>query len=139
MTFMDDQLNDIYDRTSGRCHICGGELAFRNYGVRGFSGAWEVEHSNPQVNGGTHRLSNLYAAHIGCNRSKGASSTKYARSRYGRTKAPLSFSKREAVRVENTFVIGTAGAFIGSRLGGVHGAIFGAALGALLGNSVRPD
>jgi len=73
MHFSDDDLNEIYDRTSGYCHICHRKLAFINYGVLGARGAWEVEHSKPQARGGTHMRTNLYAACIPCNRSKGLS------------------------------------------------------------------
>jgi len=75
MAFSSEQLNQIYNRTSGYCHICHKKLAFKNYGVFGARGAWEVEHSNPQAKGGTNRLNNLYPACITCNRSKGASRT----------------------------------------------------------------
>ncbi len=74
-----DRLNDIYDKTDGRCHICREKLSWSNYGEPGNSGAWEVDHSNPRVNCGTDRLTNLYAACIPCNRSKGSKSTRSQR------------------------------------------------------------
>jgi 5-methylcytosine-specific restriction endonuclease McrA len=63
-----ERLEAIFEKTDGRCHICGTKLAFCRYGQdRG----WEIEHSIPVSLGGTDRLSNLYAAHIACNREKG--------------------------------------------------------------------
>jgi hypothetical protein len=41
-------LNAIYDRTSGYCHIFHRKLVFTNYGIVGAKGAWEVEHSGPR-------------------------------------------------------------------------------------------
>ena len=54
-------LNAIYDRTSGYCHICHRKLAFYNYGIVDAKGAWEVEHSRPRALGGTHDGNNKYA------------------------------------------------------------------------------
>ena len=80
MVFTDDQLDAIYDRTSGYCHICRKKLAFKNYGKLGQRGAWEVEHSRAQAKGGTDRLNNLYPACITCNRRKGTRTTRTLRS-----------------------------------------------------------
>jgi len=54
-----DQLRAIYDRTAGRCHVCSKTLAFRNYGKMAERAAWEVDHSNPRISGGTDRSNNL--------------------------------------------------------------------------------
>ena len=113
MKFDDDTLNLIYDRTSGYCHLCRKRLAFKNYGFHGTRGAWEVEHSNPQANGGTHRLNNLYPACTRCNRSKGAASTRSIRSKNGWVRAPLSLTKRTSARAENAFLVATGGAILG--------------------------
>lgn len=113
MGFSDEQLNRIYDRTDGRCHICGGGLAFRNYGLAGARGPWEVDHSHPRAKGGTDRSNNLYAAHISCNRGKGAGSTKAARRRHGLVRAPLSAEEREGARRAN--------AADGALVGGIAG------------------
>jgi 5-methylcytosine-specific restriction endonuclease McrA len=71
MRYSSDDLNAIYDRTSGYCHICKRKVAFCNYGALGRRGAWEVEHSHARAKGGSDRLGNLYAACIKCNREKG--------------------------------------------------------------------
>jgi hypothetical protein len=60
MTASTIRLNDIYDRTTGRCHLCGKRLAFHNYGCHGTRGAWHIEHSVPRANGGTDHVNNLY-------------------------------------------------------------------------------
>lgn len=138
MAFKKAELNPIYDRTSGRCHICHKKLAFKNYEAVGSRAAWEVEHSIPQAKGGTDHLNNLYPACISCNRSKGSSSTGSTRSKHGKTRAPLSADKRKKARVGNTFAGGTLGAMIGS-VGGPVGAFIGACLGASLGHSQYPD
>lgn len=138
MKFSKQRLNAIYDRTSGYCHICWRKLAFSNYAVRNARGAWEVEHSVPRVKGGTDRLSNLYAAHIRCNRQKRHFTTRTARSWNGRTCAPLSSEKRRQARAENAL----AGAGLGFLLGapfGPAGAIIGPAIGAMFGHKKNPD
>jgi hypothetical protein len=70
MKISEQNLNAVYDRTSGYCHICGKKLSFCNYGLHGRRGAWEIEHSLARFNGGSDSLCNLYPACIGCNRRK---------------------------------------------------------------------
>ena len=72
MSYTDDELSDIYDKTEGYCHHCGKRLAWINYGVPGARAAWEVDHSNPLSRGGTNYYRNLVPSCIPCNRSKGA-------------------------------------------------------------------
>lgn len=101
MRFSGQQLEKIFLRTSGYCHICHKKLNFKHYGKLGRRGAWEIEHSNPQAKGGTHRLNNLYSACIACNRGKGTKSSRVARARHGKRRAPLSASKRRQARLVN--------------------------------------
>lgn len=103
----------IFDRTSGKCHICHGTLEFLSYGK---DGGWEIEHSNPRVKGGTDRLNNLYPAHAKCNRSKGARSTSLARKRFGKTRAPLSVAKRKQEKIKAGFLNGLGMAAISTVL-----------------------
>ncbi len=138
MAFNEEELNQIYDRTSGHCHVCHKKLAFKNYGTVGARAAWEVEHSIPQAKGGTDHPNNLYPACISCNRSKGSSSTVSARSNHGKSRAPLSVEKRKKARTGNTLAGGALGAMLGS-VGGPVGAFIGACLGASLGHSQDPD
>jgi hypothetical protein len=54
MAYTSEQLNRIYDRTSGYCHICCKKLSFKHYGRYGERGAWHAEHSRPRARGGTN-------------------------------------------------------------------------------------
>ena len=135
MAYSDERLGQIFDRTSGYCHICSGKLAFCNYAARGSRGAWEVEHSKPKCEGGTDHLNNLYAAHISCNRSKQTMCTRKARAKYGRTKAPLSSKRRAEAKSKNA----ASGAFIGGTLGRLFGGPVGATIGAAIGGKSGYD
>jgi 5-methylcytosine-specific restriction endonuclease McrA len=132
------ELKEIYDRTSGYCHICGQKVYFTNYARSGRRGAWEVEHSNAQARGGTDRLSNLYAACITCNRSKNALTTRTVRGWHGRTRAPLSRERRADARLGNAVAAGVLGAAVGAFAGPV-GALLGAGVGAYIGHQQNPD
>lgn len=138
MRYSSERLSDIFDRTSGYCHLCGGKLYFCNYGVIGARGAWEVEHSRPKCQGGTDRLNNLYAAHIPCNRTKQAECTRRARAQHGRTRAPLSTRRRSEAKSRNAFESGVVGALLGS-VAGPWGILLGAAIGGKKGYDRNPD
>ena len=101
--YTNTQLNDIYDRTDGQCYICRKKLIWSNYGDPGNRGAWEVDHSNPRVKGGTDRILNLYAACIPCNRSEGSKSTRSQRTQFGYIKAPES-RRKKAERTQLYFI-----------------------------------
>lgn len=103
----------VFDKTTGRCHLCGGGLFFNNFGSIEKKGAWEIEHSMPKSKGGTDHLNNLYPAHIDCNRSKSNHSNRIVRAKYGRTRAPYSEEKTAEVKLENTFIGGGAGFTLG--------------------------
>jgi HNH endonuclease len=137
-TFTERQLNAIYDRTSGYCHICRRKMAFSNYGCVGARGAWEVEHSRPRARGGTNHGNNLYGACIPCNRSKGARGTRSVRRANGFASAPMSRERRNQVRQENAVVGGAFGALLGA-LAGPPGAIAGLLIGARAGYVKKPD
>lgn len=138
MRFTDEELRFIYDRTSGKCHLCHSRRAYCNYGRVGARGAWEVEHSNAQANGGTHRLNNLYAACVPCNRSKGARTTRSVRAANGNSRAPLSTRARQGAKGWNALGGGALGALAGARFGPL-GIVAGAAIGALLAYEEDPD
>jgi hypothetical protein len=138
MTYSNERLNDIYDRTSGYCHICHKKLAFKNHAALGKRGAWEVEHSNPRAKGGTDKLQNLFAACISCNRSKGKGTTKAARAANGKTKAPLHVAKRRQEKMKNAAAGAVVGAGVGAVFGPLGALVFGA-LGAKIGHDQNPD
>ena len=115
------------------------KLCFNNHGQIGRKGAWEVEHSNARCNGGSDRLCNLYAAHITCNRQKGAGTTRTARGWHGRTKAPLSKTKKAEAQSGNRWGWGAVGAISGAALGGPAGFVIGALIGAVVGDGMKPE
>jgi len=133
VAYSKERRRQIFDKTDGNCHICGGSLCFSNYALHGRRGAWEVEHSKPKAEGGTDHLNNLYAAHIGCNRSKGKGSTRTARAKNGHRSAPRSAARKKKLRNENRLVGGTTGAIVGGLLGGPVGAGIGAFFGERIG------
>jgi hypothetical protein len=136
--FSAEVLEHVFDRTDGRCHICYRRVAWKNYGILGARGAWEVDHSVPRAYGGTDRLTNLLPAHIRCNRSKQAGSSRSARGQHGRRRAPYSASGRQAVRVRN----GALGAGLGWLAAAIllpQARVAAAIIGALGGASIDPD
>lgn len=139
MGYSDERLTQIYDKTSGKCHICCGKLAFCNYALYGERGAWEVEHSIAKALGGTEHLNNLYAAHIYCNRNKRTDSTRSCRAQYGRSRAPLSASRRNQRKSDNAIGGGLIGGAIGLVVGGPALAAIGASIGAKLQYDLDPD
>lgn len=98
MLWTDEQLDRIFQRTRGRCHLCWKALTQTNYGRLKRRGAWEVDHSRPRARGGTDHRNNLFAACISCNRSKRHGANATIRSRYGRTRAPMSPTEYEAAK-----------------------------------------
>lgn len=100
---------EIYDRTGGYCHLCHRKMYFSNYGVVGRRGAWEIDHSRPVAIGGADHRNNLFAAHISCNRSKGAATSRTARAWHGEKRAPKSRAKRREEKSENRFLLGALG------------------------------
>ena len=71
MTFSDETLGRIWDKTNGYCKYCEKKLAWINYGNPYGKGSWEVDHSQPISKGGTDHLNNLVPACTSCNREKG--------------------------------------------------------------------
>ena len=51
------QRDQIFAKTSGRCHICGGLIA----------GIWHADHVFPHSSGGAHAVDNYLPAHEVCN------------------------------------------------------------------------
>ena len=135
MAYCHEDLRVIFAKTDGRCHICWKSMRF---GLYGLSQGWEVEHSNPLCNGGTDRLCNLFPAHVICNREKGSKTTRTARSWHGRNRAPLSRKKKEQIKSNNRWGLGTLGGFLGL-FAGLPGVIVGITIGALVGDSIDPE
>lgn len=110
-----EMLNKIYDKTCGKCHLCHKKLAFKNYASHGNKGSWEIEHSKPKSKGGTDHINNLYPACISCNREKSNGSNYVTRSKNGKTKAPFSEKKKQAMRKKTSMKYGVTG-FIATAL-----------------------
>jgi hypothetical protein len=136
MPYLPEQLQAIFARTDGRCHLCGDRVFFSHYGRLDTAGAWEVEHSLPRAAGGTDHGNNLYAAHPSCNRSKCDGSTRAARILNGLTRAPLCAAKKEAIRERNTGVGLGVGIAVGSAVAGPLGALIGGVVGILIGDDI---
>jgi len=136
--YTDKELHDIYDKTDGCCHICHKKLAFRNYGAFGEKGAWEVDHSRSLKRNGSSTLQNLLPAHISCNRSKQAGSSKAARAKAGYGRSPYSPREKAQKRNEAAFLGGAVGSAAAALLGLTPaGAIGTALIGGVIGRHIK--
>jgi 5-methylcytosine-specific restriction endonuclease McrA len=138
MNYTDDQLDRIYRKTSGYCHLCHTKLSRINHGRVGKRGAWQIEHSVPRSKGGTDHHNNLFPACVTCNGDKSNKTTRTARGWNGKKCAPMNPEKRKQAKLENGF----AGAIVGGIAGAVAGPvgiIIGAVTGACIGSSKNPD
>jgi len=137
--YSEEQLNDIYERTDGHCHICRKKLSFVNYGRLGRRAAWEVDHSSARALGGFDFLGNYLPACIPCNRRKQASSNRRERSVHGYRRKPLSRQGRKEARALNA-VVGGGALALGARLLFGPAAVFPAAVvGAIACYRAKPD
>ena len=118
MKYDNDQLNRIFDRTNGDCHLCAGPLLFEEYGDLLHLRAWEVDHDQPRARGGSDRETNLLPAHISCNRSKQDTSSVRVRASNGLAARSMSAGERRRAR-SGAVVLGAAGALAA----GVTGAV----------------
>ena len=85
MSYTDSYLSRVFEKKAGSCHICclPPKLVFSNYGLHGERGAWEVSHHRSLACGGSDSFDNHFAAHISCNRSKGAECLRGSRHSHG--------------------------------------------------------
>lgn len=133
------QLNDIYDSTMGRCHICWKRLSFANYGVYGARGAWHIEHRVPRARLGSDHPRNLSPGCIPCNLGKGVQSTRTMRARFGTRRTPMSRNRRDRAQVKNILVGAIAGMAVGGMLWGIRGALLCTVAGGYVGSCVNPE
>jgi hypothetical protein len=69
----ESQLQQIYDKTGGRCHFCGDRITFKNRGwKRSPRGHWEVDHIRQRHKGGLKGIGNCLPACTRCNRLRWA-------------------------------------------------------------------
>ncbi|MGJ5819947.1 HNH endonuclease [Paludibaculum fermentans] len=136
-----DELKRIFDRSSGKCHLCHEWLSFEEYGKVKAQGGWEIEHSKPRAKGGTNHINNLYPACVACNRSKGTKQASQVRSSRGKTRSPLNSKQREKAKSDQAakgLGVGTLAGYLLDPTGGVLTAV-GLVLGGLIGRSRDPD
>jgi 5-methylcytosine-specific restriction endonuclease McrA len=70
MSYTDDDINWVYDRAGGQCFYRDMRLSFKNYGIVGAKGAWEIDHFLPVRSGGAHQPYNWVPACVDCNTRK---------------------------------------------------------------------
>jgi 5-methylcytosine-specific restriction endonuclease McrA len=126
------QLDRIFERTDGECHLCHRRLTRANYGLHGARGCWEVDHCVPRAHGGGDHGNNLRAACIACNRSRQTRPVRTVRSENGVTRAPLSRVAKVGKRRENAVALGGLGLLVGAVFNPVAAVVF-AAVGASVG------
>jgi hypothetical protein len=139
MAYTVQQLDLIYRRTTGYCHLCHKKLSRKNYGIRNARGAWEVEHSIPRSQGGTDHMNNLFAACISCNNDKSSLTTRTARSWHEKTCAPLCPEKRAEAKIQNGVIGAAVGGFAAAFFLGPFGIAICAIAGGLFAHGKNPD
>ncbi len=136
--YTQDDLARIFDRCSGRCHLCHGPLALYAYGRTDDPRGWEVDHSVARKRGGSDRLQNLFPAHPACNRSKRTANSRAFRLSKGHRYAPLSVNERRKAKARNAVGVGAACWLVAS-LFWPPLRILAAISGAALGHEADPD
>jgi len=126
----------VFEKSSGRCHLCGTPIAYTNYGNHGARGAWEIDHSRPRAQGGTDHGNNLYAAHTDCNRSKQARSSASVRRENGLQRPPMSPAAMRKLKEGDAWTGALAGGMLGARFFGSPGLLIGAVIGAIGAHAV---
>lgn len=90
-------LNHIWRKTHGNCHLCRRPVDLDTYGFSSIFGAEAatVDHLIPQSMGGDDEIDNLLPAHLGCNASRGTGDIAHTRLRLaGNTAQPMSTDDR---------------------------------------------
>lgn len=140
MAWTKEELDRIYQRTRGRCHLCGKTVARSNHGRAGRRGSWEVDHSRSRRRGGGDHPNNLRAACLFCNRSKGGGTNGRVRRKHGRTRAPRSPAEFERAKRDAGMSWGlrsmVAAGVLGMTPGGV---LLSGAVGGALAYSNDPE
>ncbi len=71
MSYTDEDISWVYDRTGGCCFYCDTRLSFHNHGAVGRKGAGEIGHFIPLSSNGAHQLYNWVPACVDCSTRKG--------------------------------------------------------------------
>ncbi len=130
MSFNWETLARVHEKTDGRCHLCGEDMALDDYRE-----GWEVDHSNPKSLGGSNHLNNLFAACISCNRGKGNRNSRLVRYKNGLQRSPLSQGERSRNQIRNVALCSTGAGLIGMAIhpkGFWMGVILGSVIGFAL-------
>lgn len=115
MPFDPETIELVFEKSDGKCHYCGKQLSWANYGRRDARGGWEIDHLKPRSWGGTDHLNNLVAACWTCNLDKSDSSSQT----FKHYAEPLK-QERKSKKVEKAIVkaVGVAAIF-GLVIGGL--------------------
>ncbi|MBI5021735.1 MAG: HNH endonuclease [Ignavibacteriales bacterium] len=97
MPFDDETIELVFEKANGKCHYCGKQLSWANYGRRDARGGWEIDHSFPRSRGGTDHLNNLVPSCWTCNLDKSNTSSK----QFKRYAEPLKRDRKKK-RIEKT-------------------------------------
>lgn len=65
MRWSDQQLQEIFEKSDGRCNVCSA-----GHRMGGYGRYWEVDHRYPVSRGGSDDIENLSVCCVGCNREK---------------------------------------------------------------------
>lgn len=76
MPYSEERINEIFNKTNGRCFICGKHLSFSNR-IFGDRGAWHVGHLISKAKGGSDNLRNLVPLCAPCNLTIGTMGVRY--------------------------------------------------------------
>lgn len=138
-------LDAIWRKTDGRCHLCHESVDLDTYGLLAVYGrdTATVDHLVPQAFGGDDDHDNLMPAHHGCNASRGTRDVEDVRyALAGSSRCPSSGDERAFA----AFGFGALGAGLagnifattnadGTRSFNVGAALIGGFLGAVIGGS----
>lgn len=139
-SYSEEDLQLIFESSSGKCHLCLKPVRFEAYGQLSMEGAWEVDHSRPRAEGGSHHGNNLYPAHSTCNRRRGTRSAREVRAEHGYSRPPLSAKERKRFKHDRAMGGVAVGALAAASFGlGPIGIIGGALLLADVGHGLDPD
>lgn len=133
--YSESDLDRIYERTDGRCHLCYAPLDRGKYGSE-----WEIDHSKARASGGSDHINNLFPACRSCNRSKKAQSSRSARNKRNLTRPPLSKPQKAGIKKGKAIAGGILGMVAAAGFGtGFVGALLLGGIGAGIGWGSDPD
>jgi hypothetical protein len=120
--------------------VCHTWLRLEDYGKPQSQGGWHVDHSKARARGGADHINNFYLACTLCNLKKGTKTAKSVRAANGKTRPPLSTTRRTKA-LENQAMHGAGLGALAGYLVDPTGILTaaGGILGAIIGRSKDPD